>query len=54
MGDKGHFITSLFKSGIRIVGYTLVMMQIPVLTLAMSILIIAEIFGVVEEFADKR
>lgn len=53
MGDKGHFLISMAKSLIRLVGCLVTVITGNVITLAAS-LGLAELLGVAEEFADKR
>lgn len=53
MNSKGHFIISLSKSAIRIVGGCVALVVGNILPLALGI-IIAEIGGILEELVDKR
>jgi len=43
MGDKGHFLISIIKSAVRIIGFTL---AINSLTAGLVVLILAEMLGV--------
>lgn len=46
-----HFVTSLIKSIIRILGYTgIILYGNEILTLSGILLIIAEVLGIIEEF----
>lgn len=56
MKDKGHFISSIVKSILRIFGYTFAGIAVtdPYLIIAVVLLIAAEILGIAEEFFDKR
>lgn len=46
-----HFVTSLIKSGIRILGYTgIILYGNEILTLSGILLIVAEVLGIIEEF----
>jgi len=53
MNSKGHFIVSISKSIIRVVGCALGMAvsSIPIVCIS---LIAAEVFGILEEVVDKR
>ena len=56
MKDKGHFITSIAKSMVRIFGYGIVMLSPsrPAIVIGMAALIVAEALGILEEVVDKR
>lgn len=53
MKDKGHFITSLFKSGLRMLGCIFSLITNTIYPL-IALLFIAEILGILEEILDRR
>lgn len=53
MKDKGHFIVSVTKSGIRIFGCVVCLFTKSLTPLAVGFLL-AEFLGVLEEVLDKR
>jgi hypothetical protein len=53
MKDKGHFITSIIKSVVRIISCIGAIIAKDALVLAAGFLL-AEILGIIEEVADKR
>lgn len=53
MKDKGHFITSLIKSVIRI-GFCLWAWKTNMFQIAMFGLMLAEVVGILEEILDRR
>jgi len=53
MNSKEHFLISVGKSAIRIVGCTIGVMNKSIAIIGCS-LIAAEVFGVLEELVDKR
>lgn len=53
MGDKGHFLISIAKSALRILGCILAFKQNSVEQLAIWFGL-AEVLGILEEVADKR
>lgn len=53
MKDKGHFIVSVTKSGIRIFGCILCLLTKSLVPLAVGFLL-AEFLGILEELLDKR
>lgn len=53
MNDKGHFLISMTKSGIRILGSMIAIKKRSIAVLA-SALLGAEILGIAEELVDKR
>jgi hypothetical protein len=53
MKDKGHFITSLIKSVFRICGCVFSAITNTIYPL-ITLFIIAELFGILEEIFDRR
>lgn len=53
MNDKGHFLISMIKSGVRILGSVIAIKKRSTAVLA-SALLGAEILGIAEELVDKR
>ena len=53
MNSKGHFMISLGKSAIRIIGGIVALIKKSIIPLAAGI-IIAEIGGILEELVDER
>lgn len=53
MNSKAHFIVSLIKSGIRIIGCCLAICHNSLLIFA-SAFLLAEVLGIFEEIFDKR
>lgn len=53
MNSKGHLIISLAKSGIRVIGGVIALINKSVIPLAIGI-IVAEVGGVLEELVDER
>lgn len=51
MGDKGHFLISVIKSTVRIIGFTLAINN---LAIGLIVLILAEALGILQEVVDKR
>lgn len=52
MNDKGHFLISMTKSGVRILGSVIAIKKRSIAVLA-SALLGAEILGIAEELVDK-
>lgn len=53
MNDKGYFLISMTKSGVRILGSVIAIKKRSIAVLA-SALLGAEILGIAEELVDKR
>lgn len=53
MNSKGHLITSLIKSGLRIAGCVFAIKMNSIIPIA-SAFFTAELFGIMEELVDKR
>lgn len=53
MNDKGHFLISMTKSSVRILGSVIAIKKRSIAVLA-SALLGAEILGIAEELVDKR
>ncbi len=45
-----HSLISYMKSAIRIAGYVLLAMKLPVLTTPVIVLVVSEVLGIAEEF----
>lgn len=53
MNSKGHLFISLGKSGVRVIGGVITLINGSVIPLAIGI-VLAEVGGVLEELVDKR
>lgn len=49
-----HFGTSIVKSVVRIIGCTVVIVRPEAIVAAAACFLVAEVLGILEEFADKR